>query len=299
MNKIVKNTLIAAIALTFIITIVSSVFSYIAMSQDFDHSLGYFATGSVNAAIAMYLPMTVPVIALVACFIIRKKAYFHGSPSTSGIPTVFASVLTGLLMLPCAYFTIPEGDELSKLQIGIIASAVISAVYFILLPFFGKKSFMLFLSFAPALWAAFKLLDEYFRVGAPINSPIRTINLTMFALLLVFFAEEIRFGIGKQSVGGYYFFILSAIVFTGCATFPKLIMIFTDNTDFRFSFIEWGLCAAIFLFLLARLAALPEIIKEEPLSDEPIVEAISAEETVDGATDESAEETSSSSEQDQ
>ncbi|MBE6709312.1 MAG: hypothetical protein E7578_08750 [Ruminococcaceae bacterium] len=262
MNKIVKYTLTVAVALTFIITIIASVFSYIAMTQSFDHTLGYFDVGSVAAATALYLPLAVPVIAVIACIIIRKKVSFKDSPA-AGIPTVFTSVLTGLLMIAGAYFTFSGEGALTKLDIGIIITAVISAVYFILLPFFGSKSFMLFLSFAPALWAAFRLLDEYFRVGAPINSPIRTINLTMFAFLLLFFAEEIRFGIDKQSVGGYYFFILSAIAFTGCATFPKLIIIFTNNADFNFGFIEWCLGAAVFMFLLARLAALPAIIEDK------------------------------------
>ncbi len=284
MNKIVKNTLIAAIALTVIITVIASVFSYIAMTQNFDHALGYFNIGSASAATALYLPLAVPVIAVIACIILRKKVSFTGSP-VAGIPTIFASVLTGLLMLATVFFTSSGEGELTKLSVGIIITSIIGAIYFILLPFFGNKQFMLFLSFAPALWAAFRLLEEYFRVGAPINSPIRTINLTMFAFLLLFFAEEIRFGIGKQSVGGYYFFILSAIASTGCATFPKLIIIFTNNSDFNFSFIEWCLGAAIFMFLLARLASLPEIIKYNSVSDVSATENVCDNKDTDPAED--------------
>ncbi len=261
MKESVRNTLFAAIVLAFIITVISSILGYIAMTNDFDSTLGYFEIGSMPAAMYLYLPLAVPVIALVCAFVIRKE-FSIGAPASSGVFNIFTSVLTGLLMIGSGVLTCISGVALSKPAIGIVVSAFISGVCFIITPFLKNRPTTYLLALFPALWAAMNLIEEYFRDGAPINSPIRTVNLAMFAFLLLFFTEELRFGISKQLTGTYYFCILCGIAFTGSATLPKLAIIIMGKNDvFNFDLISWCLCAALFLFLLARLASLPSAFK--------------------------------------
>lgn len=258
MKKTANNILTVFIAAVILMTVVSAVFSYIAMANEFDHDIGHFNTGSVSAGIAMYLPIAAAAVSLIGGLLIRKRIAFDEVPPAN-IPTVFSSVLAGLLLIASAIFAVIEAVEPSRITMGAIVVALISGVYFLLLPFMQKKTFMIFLSFAPPVWAALKLLEEYFSDGGPINSPIRTINLTMLAFLLLFFAEEIRFVIDCQIPSTYYFLTLSALAFTGNAVFPKLVIILTGNTAFEFSFIDCAVGVAMFMFLLARLSALPSI----------------------------------------
>lgn len=259
MKNSAKNVLTVTIAVVIILTVISSVFSYFAMANDFDHEICHFEKGSVNAAVAIIMPIAAALVSACCALFIRKKISLQTSP-VIGIPTVFTSVLVGLLMLVSAVFTVIGDGELPKLSIGASIAAVFSCVYFLLLPFTEGKTFMTFFSFAPATWAAMKLLEEYFRTGEPINSPIRSINLTMFAFLLLFFSEEIRFRIGRQFAGVYYFCALSALAFTGVAVFPKLAIILTGTAGFDFDFIDWCLGAVVFLFIIARLSSLPPVL---------------------------------------
>ena len=261
MKKSCKTVLTAAIAVIIILTAVSAAFSYLALVNDYDHDIRHFDKGSVSAAIGMYLPIAASIIALACSLFIRKKLSFSKAPE-SGAATVFTSVLTGLLMIAFAALTVAGGGEISKITYGVIITAALSGIYFLLLPFLSGRTFMAYLAFAPALWSALKLLEEYFRDGDPINSPVRIVNLTMFAFLLLFFSEEVRFGIGRQLVGSYYFCALSAVAFTGAAVFPKLAVILTGAEGFDFVFMDWCLCAAVFLFILARLASLPPVLCE-------------------------------------
>ena len=261
MKRSTKILLTATVAAVLIITVLSAIFSYIAMTTDFDHELFYFNAGSTLGALTMYLPIVAPALAIICGIALSKKIRFTESPAAN-IPTVFTSVLMGLLMIAASVFTLTGGAELSRISMGVILTGIVSGIYFLLFPFVGNRSFMIYLSFVPTIWAALKLLEEYFREGEPINSPIRTINLTMLAFLLLFFAEEIRFGIDRQIPGTYYFCILSAVAFTGSAALPKLAIILTDNSLFEFSFIEWCLGAAMFLFLLARLSAVPAVLTD-------------------------------------
>lgn len=270
MKKSTKIFLTVTVAAVLIITVLSAVFSYVAMTKHFDHELFYFNAGSAFGSLAIYLPVTASALAVICGIVIRKKIKFAEAPAAN-IPTVFTSVLMGLLMIASAVFTITGGAELSRISMGVIITGIIGGIYFLLFPFMGDKPYVLFLSFVPAIWAALKLLEEYFREGEPINSPIRTINLTMLAFVLLFFAEEIRFGIDRQIPGTYYFCTLSAVAFTGSAVLPKLAIILTDNSLFEFSFIEWCLGAAIFLFLLARLSAVPAALIDS--EDSPVAEA--------------------------
>lgn len=261
MKKSVKNTLVASVALVILITVLSSVFSYISMTEYFDHDIGHYKNDTPITAAAMYLPFAATIISVVCAILIRKKVSFAKEPEIN-IPTVFSSLLTGLLLVAVSVFTVTDGDVLSRLSFAAVIAGLISAVYFILFPFLNGKSFMMFLSFIPPVWAALKLLEEYFRVGSPINSPIRTVNLTMLAFILLFLAEEIRFYIGTHSVGIYYFCILNAIVFTGNAIIPKLAVIISGNNEFGFSFIGCCLGFGMFLFLLSRLLAAPSALTD-------------------------------------
>ena len=45
---------------------------------------------------------------------------------------------------------------------------------------------------------------------------------------------------------------MTALVFTGAAIFPKIAIFFSDNSRFKFTFIELCLGAAVFLYVLTR-----------------------------------------------
>ena len=276
MKKSVRNILLATISLTFLITILSAVFATASMINNFDHAIGHFDADSVVAKLAMYLPLAAPVVAAV-CGILIRKEFSLRTPYTSDAISIFVHFLLGLLMISAGVLAlmdlIPQMTDpyiittVSKTAVGAAITAVISGICFIVTPILKDRPWVPLLSIVPAIWAALSLIEEYFREGGPINSPIRTINLAMFAFLLLFFTEEIRFAINRQLTGAYYFCLLSAIAFTGAATFPKLIIIITGNNSvFEFDLITWCVGAAAFIFLLAKLAALPAAYKPfEPI----------------------------------
>jgi len=268
MAKNIKIILTAAVAAVIAVTLAASIFVYLAFIGDFDHKLFYFNKGSVNAVLGTVLPFIGALIAVVTGFILRKKASFTDSPSAN-LPTIFASIVTGILVIASAFVPggVASGLTTVKPAVFMILS-VLAGGYFIALPFIRpcietpKGSFMTSLSFAPALFAAMMLLEEYFRLGEALNSPIRIANLTMYSLLLLYFAEDIRFAIGKASPALYYLISLSALSFTGAASIPKLIVILGGAEGFSFNFMEWCVGAAMFMFVLARLSALPTILGE-------------------------------------
>lgn len=271
MKASTKKILITAIVAVLIITVVSAVCSFIAMTKEFDHDLFYFKRGSTTAALAMYLPVAAAVLSLVCGLLVGRQIKFTDAPAAN-VPTVFASVLSGLLVIVSSVFAFMGAEPLAGISLGAAVTGFVCGAYLIILPFMGNKPFMSLLSFAPVVWTALKLLEEYFREGEAINSQIRTINLTMLAFLLLFFAEDVRFGINRQIPGAYYFCILSATAFTGSAVLPKLAVILTDNTRFGFSVIEWCMGAALFMFLLARLSALPAVTadRDAPETDDSL-----------------------------
>lgn len=260
MKKTVRNTLFAAIAFTFIITVLSAVLGFIAMTTDYDASLGYFAIGSVPAAISLYLPLSVPVVVAIVAVFIRKE-FSIGMPER-GISSLFTSVLTGLLMISSGVFSWINGTAFSKLAAGIIIFAILGGVVFAASGFIKDKIISNLLMVVPAIWAALHLVEEYFREGLPINSPLRTASLAMFAFLLLFFTEELRFGINRQLTGAYYFCILSAIAFTGSTAIPRFFIILAGkNNMFGFDLISCCLYVALFFFLVVRLVSLPSAFK--------------------------------------
>lgn len=257
MKKNVKYALVCTMVYTFLIMVICAVLSFTALSKEFDHSLGYFMADSTAAAVSMYLPLSIPVVAFACGWYIRKE-FSISAPETSGISVIFTSVLTGVLMIASGVFRIINSTTLENLAKGIIVAALISGICFIAIPFIKNKAIGTLLFFPPAVWAALSLIEEYFRDGSPINSPLKTVNLTMFAFILLLFTEELRFSVGRQLTGSYYFTILCAAAFTGIATLPKITIIaFKNNDTFNFDTITWCLCGAIFLFVLARLATLP------------------------------------------
>lgn len=287
MKRSIRITTTAIIIFVLAVTVASSVFGYIAMTNQFDHILYYFDANSVLGKLYIILPIIGAAASLALVPLMRKKVSVTDAPSAN-VPVLFCSVLSGLLMIVSSYFTLIGFESmpaaatisnyfsyngvqpLSKVSLFAAIFGIIGGIYLILFPFLGKKPFMSLASAAPMVWAALKLLEENFREGDPMNSPIRTVNLTMFAFILLFFAEEIRFYVGRQIPGTYYFVTLSAIAFTGNAVIPKLIIILTDNSSFDFSSITWWLGAALLLFFIARLSAIPSVLGEyiEP-AEEP------------------------------
>ncbi len=288
MNKSAKNILTVSVSATALITVLSAIFSYIAMTDYFDSDIGHFSRNSVIPALGMYLPFVVSAVSIVCAILIRKKAVFKDKPQAN-IPVIFSSVLTGLLIAAASVlgtsstpdvitgisYQLPTSSALSK---AVTVAGIITALYFILYPFIKNKAYMILLSFAPPIWAALRLLEEYFETGAPINSPLRTSSLSMFAFILLFLAEEIRFAIDRESVGVYYFCTLNAIAFTGNAVFPRLAVIMAGKNTFDFSFLECAVGIALFLFLLSRLLATPHTIGDS----ETIAETQASKNTDDG-----------------
>lgn len=265
MKKSFKSIMLIMITAVFAVTAISSVCAYFAMTNEFDHNIFHFAKDSKLAFAATYLPMVTPFIAAACMILLNKSRSFKSAPSTTGIPMTFSSTFVGVMLIISAFIGRAPTESFNAsvksvdLSAWVTVTAIISGVYFLLIPFV-KKSFMTLLAFSPVLWAAFSLLEEYFRAGEPINSPVRTANLAMFSFLLLFFAEDIRFGLKNQIVGLYYFCLLSAITFTGAATLPKIAIIIIDNSKFKFDIINWCLCTAMLLFLLSRLATLPAVL---------------------------------------
>lgn len=275
MNKNLRIILISAVAAVLGITVIGAVFGFFAYTRDFDYSLFYFNKGSVSALLTTALPFAAAAVSVALSFILRGKASFADAPGES-IPLYFASIVTGCLIISSAFIPGGVGEALVTVDRGLFVTvSLLTGIYFILSPFPaltpGFKDplsiVMTVLSFSPSLFVGLMLVEEYFRTGEPLNSPIRTANLAMYALLLLYFAEDIRFAIGKARPASYYFCLLTAFAFTGAATLPKLVLILTGAEGFSFVPMEWFICAAILMFMLSRLYALPRIIAPSSPAD--------------------------------
>ena len=255
-----KNKTSRALALVFAIiiaiTAASAVVTYFALTRHFDHAICHYDLSPVSYA-ARILPWCAVATAIVCAFAVRRRTSLEGEPSVSTFGT-FASLLSGLLMLSSAVFVVIGERTIESRFPQIVwvaaAAAVLGGIYFVASPFVKDGAVITALSFAPALWAASVLLQEYFRAGEPINSPLRDLDLSMYAFLLLYFTESIRFRLKSQSSAIYYFCALSAIAFTGCAALSKLAVSFTDSS-FDFNLISYCVGTALVLHIASDIVS--------------------------------------------
>lgn len=251
MKNKTSRVLVLVFAIIIAITAAAAICTYFALTGHFDHAIFHYDSSPVSNA-ARILPWCAIITALVCSIAIRRdKSLGVELPITAG--GTFASVLTGLLMISSAVFAVIINQRDLEMRFPQIvpiaaAAAVLSAVYLIASPFIKNCSVRTAFSFAPAVWAASMLLKEYFRSGEPINSPLRDLDLSMYAFLLLYFTERIRFHLNNQKSAAYYFCAFSAFTFTGAAALPELAVCLTDDS-FSFNFASLCVGAALVIFI--------------------------------------------------
>jgi len=129
------------------------------------------------------------------------------------------------------------------------------------------------LSFSPVGWAAFKLLEEYFRDGEPINSPIKTVDILTYAFTAVFFLYEIRLSLGREKWKAYIIFGFIAATLCAYSSIPTLITYFVTGKVISNSIYETVLTLTICLFIVMKLLLTDRLIEKK---EAPFIEKLKA-----------------------
>ena len=178
-----------------------------------------FALVTVGAA-ALFL--------IAALFLGRrlKNQPFSVDPSV-----IFTSSLTGFLLLGAVFYYvfyyIDEPLEASSFVTGIIAFALISAVYFLMNASgktgTGSRSLAWF-SLAPIIFYALRLLNDFIRQSTTHNASSAPYLLLSLIAFLLFFLAEGKFRAGTGSITLYILFGSLALLLSLIYALPTLVL---------------------------------------------------------------------------
>ena len=235
--------------------------------------LNYYETDIALYASGTSLP-TVFNISLVSCvvivitslFVMKNENFSETLPTVKSF-TVFASAMCGLILSASVLmgfykilmqdFSRPVSVQEIFNFISLICAAIASAYFFVLAlktePYKIQNAFFgLFI----VIWAAFRLMTEYFDVTSPLNNPIKILHQISYIAIMMFFLYEAGYSADIKkpklyAVGGYL-----AIIFTFTSSLPIIILNISKlkfiNTN-TFSYIV-ELCLAF--FVLVRMLTL-------------------------------------------
>jgi hypothetical protein len=216
-----------------------------------------------NAETYIFALLTAVIIAafiLAAVFLSRRlrNCLVFGEPSI-----IFTSSLSGFLLLGAVFYYIfyytEDTNGLSFLDMAIIISAVISAIY-LLLNASGKTECngkaAAWFSLAPIAFFAFRLLNDFIRQSTTHNASSTNYLLLSLIAFLLFFLAESKFRIGTGSITLYIVFGFLSILLSLIYSLPTLILaafwVFPTNYTMLYSAIDLTLV----MYIAARVCQL-------------------------------------------
>ena len=235
----------------------------VACFGDFDSASFRFRDGTL---------FTVSTACLAACVLLAVCYVLFGVPRRElisdmhGILTSSASALAavGFVFLGFELFgELFSGAGIGRWLIVFAAafSAVLSTVYFFLVPFLGKRysEIRSYAGLAVLVCLGTYALYLFTDASMPINAPSKIIDQLAYAMAGLFFLGEIRLSLGREAWVSYVFFGMIAASVCAYSSIPSLIIYFTGTTAegapilLSRSITESVLTAALFLFISIRV----------------------------------------------
>jgi len=216
------------------------------------------------APTVLYTAVIVILIAMTTLIFAVKKGELSTRLQPSDRITAFTALLAGFQLIAAAllhgvyYFS--DTYELNPsyrgyLTIVMLITAAIAGCYFISTAIASDKSrkSVQFFGIFVILWAALYLMDIYFEMNAPLNSPIRILSqISLIAIMLVFLCE-VRLLIGIPKPRLYLISALAAIIIIALSSVSDIVLtvmgIRANGKDTIFRIAE----IAIMLYLIARV----------------------------------------------
>ena len=258
----------AALLLFFapiLFTVFGVTFRIINLLSFYDSYIGYYKKAFLPIAMNVFFVVAVCFFAAF-CFLAERK----GPINVTFTPTKTLRIISAICSLAIIVSTLngllKNPSELLGL-LNILAS-VGSAAFFA--TFISKKqtNHSALLALCPIALSTVILATTYFDIKVQMNSPNKTlIHFACIAAMLGFLSEARRLADGKQK-NSYFFFIATALFFTGVSSIPALILYFAN--ELNYTYVEYDFI--LFVFFLYFLGRLLSVFFSESKCDKASVE---------------------------
>ena len=168
-----------------------------------------------------------------------------------------------------------DPSQINWLTLILAVFAMLSVTYFILNTIFirtvsiRRSNFGLCMILFLGLYIAYL----YFDTTAPINSPIKTVDILNYAFAAVFFLYEIRLSLGREKWKAYIIFGFIAAVLCAYSSVPTLITYFVTGKVISNSIYETVLTLTLCLFIVMKLLLTDKLIEKK---EAPFIEKLKA-----------------------
>ena len=218
----------------------------------YDSYIGYYKKAFLPVAMNVFFVVAVCFFATV-CFFAERKDSVDVTFTPIKTFRAICIVCSIAILVSTLNFLSKESTEL--LGLFDILASVCSAAFFA--TFISKKmpSYSAILALAPIALSTVILATTYFDVTVQINSPNKMlIHFACIAAMLGFLGEARLLADGKKKKT-YFFFIFSALFFTGVSSIPALTLYFAN--EFDYSYVKHDcILFVFFLYFLGRIMSL-------------------------------------------
>lgn len=254
MNLSKKINLLAAvlvlIALT--LTVVGVVLRIINLSSFYDARLDYYEKDALPFIMNLTFVFATAFFAA-SCFVVERK---KSELNFFQIPLFFkiCCAVCAVAMLLASVRCFTEKAQ-PKVMLALALLAILSAGYFLLFFFRKLTDASALLALAPTAMSVVMLGITYFDVKTTMNSPNKLLlQFACIACMLGFLADA-RVIADIKHRKTYFFFITSALFFSGVSSIPSVILYFSNS--FNYAYLKFDcIMLAFFIYFAARALAL-------------------------------------------
>lgn len=229
----------------------------ITRSDDFDYYL------FDSPATYYFAVLTAGLILLCIITAVYLGKRMNNSLVQSEPSVIFTSSLSGFLLFGAVFYYIfyfsDHKNELSPLVYGIIASAAISAVFF-LMNASGRaesnKKAASWLSLAPIAFFAFRLLYDFIRQSTMHNVSSAPYLLLSLVAFLLFFLAEGKFRVGSGNITFYMLYGFLSVLLSLIYALPALALSAFWLLPTNYTMIYSAIDLTIVLYIVSRVFSL-------------------------------------------
>ena len=257
----------------------------IANAKYFNYTYHYFTSTSIPLIANAIISLTI-VFFIIYIFSVYREIKLIPSFSSPANYIPSAAIATALVFMSIHFShvsansisrAIDFGDpsQIKWLSIILAFFALLSVTYFVLNTIFirtvsiRRSNFGLCMILFLGLYIAYL----YFDTTAPINSPIKTVDILTYAFTAVFFLYEIRLSLGREKWKAYIIFGFIAATLCAYSSIPTLITYFVTGKVVSNSIYETVLTLTICLFIIMKLLLTDRLIEKK---EAPFIEKLKA-----------------------
>lgn len=192
-RKFLKIYYFISLAVILAFGIINSVF----VLFHYDTDVHYFETGFAGYRV-LYIAMGVfAVITLAISLVLARKEKKMSDIITTPVSSLFA-MITGFLIAGSGIINLlrcfDSTYKYSVFKIGLVFISIICSVYFIYIGITKRKTPAVAIPFGciNIIWFCAMILEKYFEMDTPLNSPMRVFNHIMMLGAVIFLVQEIR-----------------------------------------------------------------------------------------------------------